>query len=178
MYTPVINHLFSRSTALLNQLGLSITDARIITSKRNYAVNTFIILDSSGEPVFDHYQGQELITLMQQELTNPNDESPHVSQTTARRIRHFRVSTRIRFQQDDAGQRTILELITTDSPGLLSRIGQVFHSMDIQLHNAKVATFGAQVEDVFYITGADDEPLSESAQQDLRDQLTKTLDEA
>lgn len=178
MYTPVIDHLFSRSTALLDRLGLSVTDARIITSRRNYAVNTFILLDSSGEPIFDHYQGQELITLLERELANPSGESRPASKTAPRRIRHFRVSTRIHFQQDDAGRRTILELITTDSPGLLSRIGQVFHSLDIQLQNAKIATFGAQVEDVFYITGADNEPLSDSVQQDLRDQLTTMLDEA
>ncbi len=177
LYTPVIDRLFSRSTALLDKLGLSITDARIITSKRAYAVNTYIFLDSSGAPVFDHYQGQELVALMKRELANPDTGSRSVSQAAPRRTRHFRVSTRIHFHQDDAGQRTILELITTDSPGLLSRVGQALHSLGIQLQNAKIATFGAQAEDVFYITGVKGKPLTESEQQDLSDQLTLALDE-
>jgi len=41
----------------------------------------------------------------------------------------------------------VVELITADRPGLLSRIGRAFQASGVRLQNAKVATFGARAED-------------------------------
>src|SRR5690606_35162108 len=48
--TPVIDRLFSRTTGLLDQLGLNVTEARIFTTARDYAVDTYQLLDAAGEP--------------------------------------------------------------------------------------------------------------------------------
>ena len=61
--------------------------------------------------------------------------------------------------------------------GLLSDVGKVFHSCGVNLQNAKVATFGSQAEDVFYIASRDGGPLSEEQQGELREQLIKALDQ-
>ncbi len=178
IYTPVIDRLFNRTTALIDQMGLTITDARIITSKRGYAVNTFLLLNSAGEPVTDAYDAEELVALMEQELQSRHDSTSTTTRRAPRRIRQFHISTRVNFHTDDTQQRTIVELFTTDYPGLLSRVGQVFYELDIVLHNAKVATFGSRAEDVFYVTGKDGEPLDESTLQALRESLIRTLDES
>ncbi len=177
IYTPITDRLFSRTTALLDQLGLTITDARIITSQRNYALDTYLLLNSEGEPITDHYQAQELKTLMREELLSSGDSLAAVSRPAPRRTRHFKVATRVHFHPDEASQRTLMELYTTDYPGLLSNVGKVFHACGIDLQNAKVATFGSQAEDVFYITSRNGGPLSEEEQGDLREQLIKALDE-
>ncbi|HFD79385.1 MAG TPA: [protein-PII] uridylyltransferase [Gammaproteobacteria bacterium] len=176
IYTPVVEQLFSRTTALINQAGLTITDARIITSRRHYAVNTYLLLDSAGEPIHDEIQAQQLVERLREELQSDRPART-VSRPAPRRARHFRTGTRVLFHHDSGNRRTIVELYTPDSPGLLSSVGQVFHAQGIDLQNAKIATFGTQAEDVFYVTGRDGGPLGEEEQQQLRERLIRTLDE-
>ncbi len=52
------------------------------------------------------------------------------------------------FSNDTINQRTVMELITPDRPGLLARIGQVLLEHRVRLTNAKIATLGERVEDV------------------------------
>jgi len=178
IYAPANDRLFSRTTALLDQLGLSITDARIITTRRGYAVDTYLLLNADGEPLLDHYQAQELITLMEEQLRDPEAAPAAVARPAPRRMRHFKVATEVRFHLDEANHRTILELYATDYPGLLSRVGRVFYTCGTQLQNAKIATFGSQAEDVFYVTGRGGAPLSGQEQQELRDKLVEALDQS
>ncbi|MNM75872.1 Bifunctional uridylyltransferase/uridylyl-removing enzyme [compost metagenome] len=56
---------------------------------------------------------------------------------------------------------TILEITAPDRPGLLARLGRIFLEFDLSLQNAKIATLGERVEDVFFITDADNQPLSD-----------------
>ncbi|MCY1355514.1 Bifunctional uridylyltransferase/uridylyl-removing enzyme [compost metagenome] len=56
---------------------------------------------------------------------------------------------------------TILELTAPDRPGLLARIGRIFLEFDLSLQNAKIATLGERVEDVFFVTDANNQPLSD-----------------
>jgi len=177
IYTPITDRLFSRTTALLDQLGLTITDARIITSQRDYALDTYLLLNSEGEPITDAYQAQELVTLMRKELLSSDASPATVSRPAPRRTRHFKVATRVYFYPDEASHRTLVELHTNDYPGLLSDVGKVFHSCGVNLQNAKVATFGSQAEDVFYITGRNSGPLREEEQGNLQEQLIKALDQ-
>ena len=99
-----------------------------------------------------------------------------MSRPAERRVRHFKVPTRVYFHTDDKSQRTIVELFTTDYPGLLSNVGRVFDDSEVLLQNAKIATFGSQAEDVFYVSGRDDRPLTEEQQGELREALIHTLD--
>ncbi len=177
LYTPVIDRLFNRTTALIDQLGLTITDARIITSERDYAVNTYLLLNSAGEPVLDRYDAEELVTLMKQELLSKDSTTTTAARRAPRRIRQFHVPTQVNFHLDEAQHRTIVELFTTDYPGLLSRVGQIFYEQGIVLHNAKIATFGSRAEDVFFVTDASGNALDTSAQQRLRQTLIEALDQ-
>ncbi len=177
IYTPVTDRLFSRSTALLDQLGLTITDARIITSRRDYALDTYLLLNADGEPITDPYQAQELVTMMREELLSGGDTAASVSRPTPRRTRYFKVATRVHFYPDDTSRRTLVELYTTDYPGLLSNVGRIFYHCGVRLQNAKIATFGSQAEDVFYVTSNEGEPLSEEQQGELREALIEALDQ-
>jgi [protein-PII] uridylyltransferase len=50
-------------------------------------------------------------------------------------------------------------LTTRDRPGLLAEIGSVFEQCDIQVQGAKIATVGAEVEDVFFIATREATPV-------------------
>jgi len=173
----VSDRLFNRTTALIDQMGLTITDARIITSRRGYAINTYLLLDSAGEPVLDKYNGEELVTLMKQALLSEDGAISVTTRRIPRRIRQFHVSTRVNFHQDEAQHRTIVELFTTDNPGLLSHVGQIFYEQGIVIQNAKVATFGSKAEDVFFVTDKNGDTLDAESQTKLREALIEALDQ-
>ena len=40
-------------------------------------------------------------------------------------------------------------------------MGQLFLDFDLSVQNAKIATLGERVEDVFFVTDADNQPLSD-----------------
>lgn len=174
-YTPVEAQLFSCTTDLLDQFGLSIAEARIFTTTDNYAVDTYQLLNADGKPLEDHYQAQKLTTLVRDMLAS-GEITTGLLRPLARRLRQFQVPTRVHFYSDDAAQRSIVELITTDNPGLLSQVGQVFYQQGIELQGAKVTTFGSQAEDVFYVTNSNKQSLTEKEKDSLREQLINTLD--
>lgn len=62
---------------------------------------------------------------------------------------------------DALRQVSVLEVIAPDRPGLLARIGGIFLDFDLSVQNAKIATLGERVEDVFYITDARNQPLAD-----------------
>ena len=70
-----------------------------------------------------------------------------------------------------------MRLTTLDRPGLLAEVGAVFQSCGIRLQNAKIATVGAEVDDVFFITNDDETPITcETALSCLRREIHDRLE--
>jgi [protein-PII] uridylyltransferase len=68
--------------------------------------------------------------------------------------------------------------VASDRPGLLCRVGRAFTECGIQLQNAKIATIGARVEDIFYITDANGNPLHDPQRfVELREALVRHLED-
>ncbi|HEY9199667.1 MAG TPA: [protein-PII] uridylyltransferase [Gammaproteobacteria bacterium] len=124
IYTRVDDTLFERTTALLDQLGLDIHDARITTARNGYALDTYLILDESGTPIHGAYQTQHIIATLTKELSTLSEQRPRVTRRPPRRFQHFSIPTQISFSIDAANRRTVMELITGDRPGLLSAVGR------------------------------------------------------
>jgi [protein-PII] uridylyltransferase len=87
----------------------------------------------------------------------------------------FETKTAIDFTKDQ-NQRTVMELVTGDRPGLLSDVGRVFVEMGINIDTAKIVTIGERAEDVFYISNVSGEPLSDKICAELRRRLFEGLD--
>ncbi len=174
--TPIDDRLFARTTHTLDQLGLNIVDARIIGSKSNLTLDTYIVLEDTGQPIGDSHREQDIYTKLRHSLTQL-DREPALTRRQPRRFKHFAIPTEVEFSRDERNHHTILELLTVDRPGLLSRVGQALMECGVRLHNAKIATFGARVEDVFYITDKTNKPLNDEAQfQCLRQTIIRHLD--
>ncbi|WP_456268165.1 [protein-PII] uridylyltransferase [Kushneria sp. AK178] len=177
IHTRSVNNLFAATAAAIDQLDLSIHDARIATSSNDWTLNTFILLDGDGQAIRDPDRLKEIQAHLVEELDDPDDYPRIVKRHTSRQLKHFRVPTRVLIEQDEANQRTVLELIAADRPGLLAHVGQIFMSFDIALSGAKIATLGERVEDVFFITDTTGAPLTDPGlQQALSDRLRSVLD--
>ena len=95
-----------------------------------------------------------------------------------RQMRAFNTHTEIRFIEDKAKTRTILEVVTADRPALLARVGWSFADQKVRLQNAKISTFGERAEDVFFITDGNNQPLPNTRLEALRKTLTQDIDVA
>ncbi|MBF7053718.1 [protein-PII] uridylyltransferase [Halomonas sp. KAO] len=177
IHTRSVDDLFAATAAALDQLGLSIHDARIATSSNDWTLNTFIVLDDQGRPIRDPVRLEEIRAHLVEELDDPDDYPQIVTRHTPRQLRHFKVPTQVTIEQDPANERTLLELIAPDRPGLLARVGRIFMEQDIALSAAKIATLGEKVEDVFFITDKTGRPLTDPERQArLRERLVEVLD--
>jgi [protein-PII] uridylyltransferase len=153
-------NLFVRITALLDQRALNIMDARITTTDDGYAVNAFQVLGPDHRPIDQGDDTDELRELLLAALRRPEGGQPVVNRRLPRQHRHFPVETRVSFAEDTRNQRTMMRLTTLDRPGLLAEIGAVFEACDIRLQSAKIATVGAEVDDVFFISTQEAAPIT------------------
>ena len=55
----------------------------------------------------------------------------------------------------------MVEVVAPDRPGLLARIGGIFLEFNLAVVNAKIITLGERIEDVFFITDVNGQPLSD-----------------
>jgi len=170
IYTTATDDLFSRITAVLDQLGLNVVDAGIVTTEDNYGLHTYHVLEESGAPVVEMRRTEEISSALLAEIGHGNRDIWHVARRMPRQYKHFPIKTHVDFKLDEYDQRTVMTLVTADRPGLLSRVGRAFADCKVRLLNAKIATLGARAEDVYYITDLHNRPLSEQSQLDCLDQ--------
>jgi len=174
-------NVFVAVATALDQLNLSIQDARIYTSKAGYTVDTFFVLNQDGEPHSNNHTSlYNIHNSLENELRLAEQYSEVISRRTPRRLKYFAMPTRTSLSNDMVSGYTMLEVISPDRPGLLACIGRIFLQFDIQLQNAKIATLGERVEDIFFISDNQGNPLSdpqlcETLQQEICAQLDKRV---
>jgi [protein-PII] uridylyltransferase len=179
IYTPNRPQLFALIATCLEHLDLSIVDARIITSSSGYSMDTFFVLDANGESIGNNsHRILEIQHALQDQLDDEQDYYDIVKRRTPRRLKNFAIPTSTRISTDINKGQTILEVISPDRPGLLARVGQIFVDHHVQLQNAKIATLGERVEDVFFLTDVDQQPITDPERCDaIVKAIRETLDE-
>ena len=178
IYAADRENLFAITARALDTLGLDIVDARIMTTTGGYTLDTYIVLDEDGQVIKNDYRLQEITATLKSALAKPYDPSGGVTRRPSRQVRHFHIETEVIFSADERNQRTVMEVIATDRPGLLSQVGQAMVECGVRVKNAKIATFGARVEDIFFITDDDNRPLTSQARRSrLSEAIKKRLDE-
>ena len=177
IYAKDEDHLFAITTKTLDQLGLNIVDARIVTTAAGHTLDTYVVLDEQGRAINDTYRIRQITTTLRSALSTPYDAALRVTRRPARQLKHFHIPTQVTFTADERNQHTVMEVIATDRPGLLSQVGQAMVECGVRLKNAKIATFGARVEDVFFITDENNRPLTSQSQcTQLSEAIKKRLD--
>jgi len=168
------NFTFSRSTAAIDALGLNILDARIITTKDQYTLNSFQVLEQSGDPIADLFRKIHICSIVKQQL-QASPKTLHHQPARTRQAANFPIKTRAFFHEDPTNNYTRLELITTDQPGLLSKIGKLFLKHHFSVTNAKVTTIGSRAEDMFYLSYQDQASIPIHLQENFLYDLLKLL---
>ncbi|AMX02216.1 [protein-PII] uridylyltransferase [Microbulbifer thermotolerans] len=178
VYTPDRANVFAAVVTGLDMLNLNIHDARLYSSASGYTLDTFYVLDESGQPLLDEPRRLEQIrNTLQRELALVEDYSKVIQRRTPRRLKMFELESRAQLSTDPGNHYSTLEITSADRPGLLARIARIFLAHDLRLHNAKISTLGERVEDIFHITDARGQPLlDEAANRKLEEVICRELD--
>ncbi|HUK02718.1 MAG TPA: [protein-PII] uridylyltransferase [Steroidobacteraceae bacterium] len=175
-FAPLLRHGFARTTAVLDQLGLNIVDARITPTGDGYSMDLYHVLEDDGAPITDADRREEIERALWRALRRDDAALPAVSRRAPRQARMFNTPTQIALSTDERNHRSVLELVAGDRPGLLCDVGKVLMQERVYLQAAKIMTVGERAEDVFYVTDAALHPLGEDAAQRLKERLTQALD--
>jgi len=176
VYTRGRHHSFARATAALDQLGLSIQDARITPTADGGSLDNYLVLEDTGLPITDRERMAGIERHVKRALGERSAQAPAVARRVPRQVRMFTTPTQVSFSAERENGRTLVEVVAGDRPGLLSEIGHVFWDQRVELHGAKVMTVGERAEDVFTVTDETGRPLGPVRCQSLAVALTHALD--
>ncbi len=176
VYTHGRRHSFARATAALDQQGLSIQDARITPTADGGSLDAYLVLEDTGQPITDRERMAGIERQLARALHERHAQAPPVTRRVPRQVRMFTTPTQVTFSADPDPGRTLVEVVASDRPGLLSEIGQVFWDQKVELHGAKIMTVGERAEDVFTVTDENGRRLEAARCQALADALALALD--
>lgn len=179
-------NLFAAIVTTLDQLNLNIQDAKLYSAGKGIANYTFYVLNENLEPIgHDAERRSQIRRALRTELNQLDaaDYPSIVQRRTPRQLQYFTMPTQTSINNDIKTGSTVLEVISPDRPGLLARIALVFLKFNVRLQKAKIATLGERVEDVFFITDQQGNPLSDpeqciALQQAICEQLDKKPEQA
>jgi len=164
IYAPDQHDFFAVSVAALDQLNLSIQDARIITSTSQFTLDTYIVLEADGRSIGNNPERiEEIRDGLVAALKNPDEYMSIIQRRVPRQLKLFAFPPQVYISTDTARQVSVLELEAPDRPGLLARLGRIFLEFDLSLQNAKISTLGERVDDVFFLTDSHNQPLTDPA---------------
>jgi [protein-PII] uridylyltransferase len=173
--TPDRDGVFAAVVATLDRLRLDVVAARVMSSRDGRALDTFTVLESSSQAPVSAERAVELRRALERVLGAPILRTHPAHRGITRRLRHFQRPPRIDFHGGEGQPLSRLALVCSDRPGLLVAVAQAFMDVSVRVHDARIATFGDQVEDFFELSDGDDAPLGETQQEALREALQRRL---
>jgi len=144
--------IFCRLAGALSLVGANVVDARTYTSKDGFATAVFWVQDAEGAP-YAAARLPRLEAMIQKTLMGEVVASTALEgrDKIKKRERPFDVPTTITFDNEGSEIYTIIEVDTRDRPGLLYDLTKTMAASNIYIASAVIATYGAQVVDVFYV---------------------------
>ena len=146
--------LFAAVCGVLALRGADVHDAEIYTREDGIAVEIFRVSGSHGEIPSDRWQriGSDVRAALTGELDLDEALRRKAAQERHRRAaapRH--AEARVVVDNDASATHTVVEVHATDRMGLLRHVTRALYRAGCDVSLAKVATYGAQVVDVFYV---------------------------
>jgi len=174
IYAPESEQLLSLVTKGFERLNLNIADAKIHATRSGFALYTFVALEEGLSDNMDKAHVNYLKSQLRQRIIHDPDPDSEKVYRLPRKLKHFNIETVVEFSQ--TAHHTVMEVVALDQPGLLHRVSRCLLKCKVHLLTAKIATFGERVEDVFFITDRDGNPVTDAEQLEcLRSSILETL---
>lgn len=164
--------LFSSVVTEIDNKKLSVHDAKILSSRDNYSLSTFTVLEDDGEHI-DDAKTHRLREAILDSLLKPDIVNSNLIRLE-RVKRQFKFEPKIEFLPTRR-KRTQIEVVAFDAPGILANIGTVFVEHGLTLDTAKISTIGERAEDLFIVSTMDGDSLTNEQEASLKASLLDEL---
>lgn len=165
--------LFSLVTNVLEKENLNVVSADVLTTTEGYALDSFYLLrDKTYSKKKEH-----LLQRLEDALLGLKDHNtaPTFKQRFHKQRLLSTMTTEIHCHKKEKQNVTEIEIISYDRPGLLAKIGLVFAAHKLNLQQAKIATLGQRIEDIFVVTNCEGKLLSDLEATKVTEDLLQTL---
>ena len=176
IYATDRNGLFTRICSSLEQMQLNIVAANLAEQDTGYALVTLTFLDSKDKRVTVLSDQQNILKAIKRTITREKFSVNDRNYRIPRQLKYFDIPTRMTFTQNVTKGQTVLTLYTSDCPGLLTRISEVFYNEGLVVRSARISTLGEEAEDIFYLTDTENNPIMDiERQESIRELLKEKL---
>jgi [protein-PII] uridylyltransferase len=141
--------LFSELAGAIARSGANIVEAKIFTLKNGMALDVFLLQNAYGGAMTEPDRLARLSVNIRQALAG--EARPHTPAPIPKRESGFKVAPRVLLDNRASNSHTIIEINARDRPGLLADITRAITGEGLSINTAKIATFGAEAVDVFYV---------------------------
>ena len=102
-----------------------------------------------------------------------------VLKAAGKKVSQSVVPIRVGAQNDLSDEHTVISIVCNNIPGLLYHTSRAIAALELDIHTAKVTTWGGQAEDAFYVTKRDDDgndvKIPDGEIKDILEELGKRL---
>ncbi len=152
IYQNTRKNVFSYIANIIDNLNISIVDARIITLNNNEALDTYLLLDESGKLIKDKYTLNFLEEKINTILADSNYKFGEITKRQAQNVASFKSFIKVEISRKS--KDLLLEISALDHPGLLSKICEAIDSCNLMVKDAKISTIGEEANDIFLVVPA------------------------
>ena len=143
--------LLARIAGSLSLAGLNILSAQAFTTEDGSAIDLFTV-----EPAFRGDVDEERWRQFRRTLRRALEGRVWLEEKVREKRAHYPppapdVPTRVRVLEDISDFFTVVEVEAADRIGLLHELAHAFEDLRLDVHLAKVATYGPRVVDAFYV---------------------------
>jgi [protein-PII] uridylyltransferase len=161
--------LLAAVAGTLTAQGVNILSVHLNTRSDGLAVDSFKVRDTAGEPITDPARWEQIDSAIRRGLSGELNVAAAVmkrlqaqSSSRLQRRKFFApAGTLINWDNQTSDRSTILEVQTVDRLGLVYKIASTLTVLDLDIVFAKVATEKNLALDIFYVTNAAGEKLSD-----------------
>ncbi|NKN35085.1 [protein-PII] uridylyltransferase [Agrobacterium sp. a22-2] len=134
--------------------GANIADAQIFTTSDGRALDTILI---NREFPIDEDEMRRAATIgkMIEDVLSGKKRLPEVIATRSkgrRKNKNFPVTPHVTFSNSLSNKFSVVEVECLDRIGLLAEVTAVLSDLSLDIHSARITTFGEKVIDTFYVT--------------------------
>ncbi|HEY2664499.1 MAG TPA: [protein-PII] uridylyltransferase [Candidatus Binataceae bacterium] len=175
--------LFSKIAAALTANGLSILSGRITTRLDGIVLDIFRISHQANASAMalEEERWERVDQDLERVISGAQDAEQLVAKMLAEQLRgkHFaaRVATEVTIDNRLSDEFTVVDVFTQDRIGLLFAITNTLFRLGLHIHLARISTNAFQALDVFYVTDASGNKITDLRKlRELRDELTMRLE--
>lgn len=167
-------HIFYDVASTLSNNEVDIVNAQLINASDGYALQSFRLTPVNINSSEMEMMADQIAHRITDKLNNET-EARQTTLSSDRKHKYFATPTVASFENTGDNNATLITIETINRTGVLATIAKVFIDCDCKVLNARISTAGEKALDYFTISTMDDKPLSTEQQNDLKQQLKKSL---